>query len=99
LFDEPVRRILEQAAEEKSLDQELGLLRMMMARLVVEEGDAVKQAMAMSRLATAAARVVKTQLEVGGGRDTLQEWISEVLKEVGPGAREIEEGVGGEWGS
>ena len=61
LFDEPVRRILEQGAEEKSLDQELAALRMMMARLVMDDEDPVRQALGLSRVTTAAARVLKTQ--------------------------------------
>jgi hypothetical protein len=82
LFDEPVRRILAQAAEEKALDQELGALRFMMARLLMEDGDPVRQALGISRVATAAARIVKTGASIEEPRDTLQEWITEHLREL-----------------
>ena len=82
LFDEPVRRILAEAAEEKVLDVELGALRMMLARLLMEDGDPVRQAEGVCRVATAAARIVKTGASIKRPRDTLQEWITEHLREL-----------------
>jgi hypothetical protein len=93
LFDEPVRRILAEAAEEKGLDVELGALRLMMARLLMEDGDPIKQAVAISRVATAAARIVKTGAAIEEPRDTLQEWITEHLRELDR-EREIELAAG-----
>jgi hypothetical protein len=87
LFDEPVRRILAQAAAEAGLDRELGALRLVLARLLMEDDDPVRQAVAVTRVATAA-RIVRTQAAVGGQRDTLQEWIHEVLTELDLAERE-----------
>ena len=87
LFDKPVRKILGQGATEKSLDQELGVLRMMMARLVLEDDDPVRQALGLSRVRAAAARVLE-QSSMVVQTDTLQDWIHKVLTELDAADRE-----------
>jgi hypothetical protein len=69
LLDARLRQVLEEAAARRGLDEELGALRMVLLRLLVEEEDLDKLARNVSRVASAAARVRRVQELVGEGPD------------------------------
>jgi hypothetical protein len=83
LVDGRVREVFAQAAEDGGLADEVGALRFVLMRLLAEEEDLGKLAMGVSRIATATARVLKTQEGLIGARDTLQEAIDQILEEGG----------------
>ena len=72
MCDEPVRRILAEAGGEQGLDREVGALRMVLARLLMEDGDAEGQALGVTRVALAVGRLMKIQNSMVKPRDTLQ---------------------------
>jgi hypothetical protein len=61
LFDAPVRSILMQAGKAAGLAQEMGALRYVLARVLAEEEDPVRQALGVSRVTSAAARVARVR--------------------------------------
>ena len=79
LIDERLRQILEQAADEKGLRDELGALRVVLMRLLVEEQDLDKLARNVSRVATATARIRRVQEQVGEGPNAeLQAFVDRI---------------------
>jgi hypothetical protein len=109
LIDERLRQVLEQAAEEKGLREELGALRVVLMRLLVEEQDLDRLARGVSRVATAAARVRRVQEQVGDGPNAeLQAFVDgilnalalpadEVVPPLGAGAEDEREAWGRTW--
>lgn len=67
LFDPRLRQVMGQAAAERSLRDEIGALRVVLARLLVEEQDPRKQAAGVAKVAAASVRAVKTQHELNEG--------------------------------
>lgn len=65
LFDERLRDVMAQAAEERGLVAELGAARVVLARLLAEEEDLGKLALGVSRIITAAARVERVRHAIG----------------------------------
>jgi hypothetical protein len=65
LFDAPVRAILTQAGKATGLAQEMGALRYVLARVLAEEEDPVRQALGVSRVTSAAARVARVRDKLG----------------------------------
>jgi hypothetical protein len=89
LFDVPVRAILEQAGRTAGLAQEMGALRYVLARVLAEEEDPVRQALGVSRVTSAAARVARvraTQEEEPD--DDLQRYLNSIV--LHPGEEELE---------
>ena len=66
LFDEALREATAQATEERGLTEEIGVLRLAMMRLLMEEGDAVTLAREVSRLTDRSVRAVKRREEIKG---------------------------------
>ncbi|GIW04518.1 MAG: hypothetical protein KatS3mg059_1138 [Thermomicrobiales bacterium] len=69
LLEARLREVLEEAGAERDLGEELGALRVVLLRLLVEEEDLDRLARNVSRVASAAARVRRVQEMVGEGPD------------------------------
>ena len=84
LFDPCLGRIIEQAAQERNLGQEIGALRVALARLLQEEDDPAKLALGVARLVSAAAQAARTQRALSGDlADGFTEALTQVLMELG----------------
>ncbi len=83
LFDERLGRVMAQAAATRALDDELGALRFVLARLLAEEEDTGKLALGVARVSRAAARVELARRRIDAGRDDeLAEALARVLAEM-----------------
>jgi len=83
LFDEPLRRVLGQAAAVAGVTEEIGAFRFVLARVLMEEEDPARQAMAVARLAHATVRAVEAQRALeGSGRDALLDELTRALREL-----------------
>jgi hypothetical protein len=83
LLDGRMREVLAQAAARDGLEEEMGAARFVLMRLLVEEEDLGKQALGVSRIITAAARVARARKAIGPGEeDTLTAFINERLREI-----------------
>jgi hypothetical protein len=88
LLDARMREVMAQAAARDGLEEEMGAARFVLMRLLVEEEDLGKQALGVSRIISAAARVARARKAIGGGEeDTLTAFINERLREI----REVDE--------
>jgi hypothetical protein len=82
LLDERLREVMAQAAEQRGLAEEVGALRFAMARLLAEEEDPGALALGISRLATASARLARTQRELNQEPELLTDAISQILRDL-----------------
>ena len=83
LFDAPLMRILNQAAGQSQLDDELGAVRYALARLLAEEADASRLALGVARLAHASVATSRERRESAPPKsDGLTEAMTRVLKEI-----------------
>ena len=88
LFDQRLAQIMAQAAAERSLADEIGALRVTIARLLLEESDPTKLAAGIPRLVTASVRAARAQQAISGQvRDTLNEYMQQVLIEQNLGRK------------
>ena len=101
LMEEPLQRVMAEAAEEDQLELEIGGLRVLLVRLLTEEEDLSKQALGASRVVQALARAVRTRAAVRAmGPNPWDQSLEEVLAQVeagllpvvGPGQPDEEEG-------
>ena len=84
LFEPPLGEVLTQAAAERPLVDEIGALRVALARLLAEEEDASKLAAGVARLAGVAIQAAKAQQAIGGeGDDGLNALLERILTETG----------------
>ncbi len=75
--------MMAQAAETRALDDELGALRFVLARLLAEEEDTQKLALGVARVSRTAARVELARRRIESGRDDeLAEALARVLAEL-----------------
>jgi hypothetical protein len=86
LFDEGVRRVMAEATEAQGLKEEIGLLRVTMARLLAEllaTDDPVPVAHVVARVATATVRAVQAQRVLEPEpQDEFQTTLARVLDEM-----------------
>ena len=66
LFGEVLREIIRQAANEPGLADEIGVLRIVLARLLVEERDPKQLAMSVSKVAAVAIQAARAQRAITG---------------------------------
>jgi hypothetical protein len=86
LLGEALRAVLTQAAADRSLGDEIGALRVTLARLLVEEEDAAKLAVSVARVAAVAVQAARVQATMGSGRpDDLAAELARTLAELGKG--------------
>ncbi len=80
LFDERLGRVMAEAAATRALDDELGALRYVLARLLAEEEDTGRLALGVARVSRAAARVELARRRIDRGRDDeLAEALAQAL--------------------
>lgn len=83
-LDAGMRAMLEDAAQDGSLQTEIGALRWVLARLLIEVEDPVALSLAVSRVANAGARVISVQRAISGEKATdIVEALNRVLADLG----------------
>ena len=83
LFGEVLREIIAQAAKEPGLADEIGVLRIVLARLLVEETDPKQLAASVSRVAAVAIQAARAQRAITGEQaDGLTHAITQILIEM-----------------
>lgn len=96
LFPPPLGEVLAQAAAERPLVDEIGALRVTLARLLAEEEDPSKLAAGVARIAGVAIQAARAQRQLGEDpADGLTAALAEILAELNEEARrERERGAG-----
>lgn len=75
--------VIRQAAAEPGLDEEIGMLRVVLARLLVEEDDPAKLAAGAARIAHVAVQAARARHTLRGEQaDNLTEAITQILTEL-----------------
>jgi hypothetical protein len=83
LFDEKLKEVIAQAAVERGLADEIGALRVVLARLLLEEDDLSKLVTGVARLASVTVQAARAQRAiVGEAADGLTEAIAQILAEL-----------------
>jgi hypothetical protein len=83
LFEPPLGDVLTQAAAERPLVNEIGALRVALARLLAEEEDASKLAAGVARIAVVAIQAAKAQRALGEGTsEEVVAALAELLDEL-----------------
>ncbi len=83
LFEGRLKEVIGQAAAERSLTDEIGALRFVLARLLAEEEDVTKLATSVARVATVAIQAARTQRAISGElADGLTEALTQILTEL-----------------
>lgn len=83
LFDSPLARILNQAAEQRNLDDEIGAIRFALARILAEETDPRHLALAVARLSRASVATSRERRESTPPQvHPLTDAMAKVLKEI-----------------
>jgi hypothetical protein len=83
LFDEKLKEVIAQAAGERGLADEIGALRVVLARLLLEEEDLSKLVAGVARLASVTVQAARAQRAiVGEAADGLTEAIAQILAEL-----------------
>ena len=86
LLGETLRAVLTQAAADRSLGDEIGALRVTLARLLVEEEDAGKLAANVARVAAVAVQAARVQSAMATERpEEAAAEIARTLEELGKG--------------
>lgn len=86
LFGEVLREIIKQAATEPGLTDEIGVLRIVLARLLVEETDPKQLAASVSRVAAVAIQAARAQRAISGEQaDGLTDAITRILIDLDGG--------------
>jgi hypothetical protein len=87
LFGERLAGVMEQAAAEAGVGDELAVLRIVMARLLAEEDDPVVLAKAISRVAAVSIQAARIQRAISGQvAESLTDAITTILAELDGGA-------------
>ena len=104
LLEEPLQRVVAEAAEEQGLDLEIGGLRVLLVRRLAE--DVAKQALGASRVVQALTQAVRARAAMQAmGPNPWDRSLQEVLAElaagllpmVGPGRDDEDEEPEGDW--
>lgn len=83
LFDATLREVIAQAAAERGLADEIGALRVVLARLLLEEDDLSKLVTGVARLASVTVQAARAQRAIAGEQaDGLTEAIAQILAEL-----------------
>jgi hypothetical protein len=84
-IDEVVSRFVSDASlERESLTEEIGALRVVLARLLVEEDDPTRLALSIPRVVDAVVRAIRAQRSISGEMaDSLTAAVTQVLIELG----------------
>jgi hypothetical protein len=83
LFDEKLKTVIAQAAIERGLADEIGALRVVLARLLLEESDLSKLVAGVARLASVTVQAARAQRAIAGEMaDGLTEAIAQILAEL-----------------
>jgi hypothetical protein len=83
LFDEKLKQVIAQAAIERGLADEIGALRVVLARLLLEEDDLSKLVSGVARLASVTVQAARAQRTIAGEvGDGLAEAINQYLAEL-----------------
>jgi hypothetical protein len=83
LFGETLREVIEQAAAEPGLADEIGILRVVLARLIVVEQDAPRLAESVARVVSVAIQAARAQRAIGGTTtEEFSEMVNRILAEI-----------------
>lgn len=83
LFDDYLARVIAQAAAERGVLEEIGALRLVLARLLVEEDDLTKLAANVARVASVAVQAARAQRAIAGEvAQSLTEALTRILIEM-----------------
>lgn len=83
LFGQTLREVIQQAAAEPGLTEEIGVLRVVLARLIVVEQDAPRLAESVARVVGVAIQAARAQRAIGGTtEESLNEMVDRILAEV-----------------
>jgi len=83
LFDDYLARVIAQAAAERGVLEEIGALRLVLARLLVEEDDLTKLAANVARVASVAVQAARAQRAIDGEvAQSLTEALTQILIEM-----------------
>jgi hypothetical protein len=86
LFGDRLNELMEQAAADGGVADELAVLRIVMARLLAEETDPVVLAKSIARVAAVSIQAARAQRAINGQlAESLTEAITSILAEVGGG--------------
>jgi hypothetical protein len=86
LFGQVLREIVEQAAGEPGLADEIGVLRVVLARLMVEERDPKQLAESVSRVAAVAIQAARAQRAIRGEQaEGFTNAVTQILMELDAG--------------
>src|SRR5690606_18058477 len=84
LFERQVAAVLAEAGQDVSLADEIGALRLAMAKVLAEEDDPARLAASISRIVDAVVRAVKAQRTLSGAMaEGLTEAMTAILIELG----------------
>jgi hypothetical protein len=83
LLGAAIHSVIQQAAAEPGLDDEIGMLRVVLARLLMEEGDPAKLAAGAARIAQVAVQAARARHALQGHQaDNLTDAITQILTEL-----------------
>jgi hypothetical protein len=83
LFDDKLKDVIAQAAAERGLTDEIGALRVVLARLLLEEEDLSRLVNGVSRLTSVTVQASRAQRAIAGEMaDGLTEAIAQILAEL-----------------
>lgn len=83
LFGDVLRQIIEQAGSEPGLANEIGVLRVVLAKLLVEESDITQLATSVARVAAVAIQAARAQRAISGEQaEGLTDAITRILVEM-----------------
>jgi len=86
LIEQRVTELLTQPGTEESLAEEIGALRLVLARVLAEEDDPARLAASIPRIVDAVVRAVRTQRTLAAGTaEGLTAAMTQVLLELGLG--------------
>jgi hypothetical protein len=86
LFDPSLKELMVEAAAENGVDDEIAILRIVMARLLAEEDDPVTLANAISRVAAVSIQAARAQRAISGKlAESLTDAMTTILTELGVG--------------
>lgn len=89
LFGEALHDAIQRAAEERGLADEIGILRVVLARLMVEERDPAQLAASVSRVVGVAIQAARAQRAISGEQaDRFSELVTQTLLALDAGAKQ-----------
>ena len=83
LFGEKIAALMAQAAAEEGVDDEIAILRIVLARLMAEETDALKLAQAVARIAGVSVQAARVRRAISGQRaEEFTDAVARILEEL-----------------